>query len=36
VKASRITNKRQALRNCVDAELGLHIFNSANAKAEAE
>lgn len=31
VKASKITNKRQALRNCVDAELGLHIFNAANA-----
>ena len=30
VKASRITNKRQALRNCVDAQLGLHVFEEAN------
>lgn len=29
VKPSRITNKRQVLRNCVDAELGLHIFKAA-------
>lgn len=29
VKASKITNKRQVLRNCVDAELGLHILNAA-------
>jgi len=32
VKASRIKNKRQTLRNCVDAELGLHVFNSANSR----
>ena len=25
-----ITNKRQILRNCVEPELGLHIFNSMN------
>ena len=29
VKASRIKNKRQTLRNCVDAELGLHVFKAA-------
>lgn len=29
VAASKIPNKRQALRNCVDADLGLHIFKSA-------
>jgi DNA (cytosine-5)-methyltransferase 1 len=34
VKASRISNKRQALRNCVDAQLGLHIFNAANVTGE--
>ena len=27
VAASKIKNKRQVLRNCVDSELGLHIFN---------
>ncbi len=26
VAASKIKNKRQVLRNCVDSELGLHIF----------
>jgi DNA (cytosine-5)-methyltransferase 1 len=31
VAASKIPNKRQALRNCVDADLGLHIFESAYA-----
>jgi len=30
VKASNIANKRQVLRNCVDAELGLHVFQAAN------
>lgn len=30
VKASRISNKRQVLRNCVDAEIGLHIWEAAN------
>ena len=30
VESSGIKNKRQALRNCVDAELGLHIFETAN------
>ena len=29
VAASKIKNKRQVLRNCVDPELGLHIFQSA-------
>jgi DNA (cytosine-5)-methyltransferase 1 len=29
VAASKIPNKRQALRNCVDADLGLHIFEAA-------
>jgi DNA (cytosine-5)-methyltransferase 1 len=29
VAASKIPNKRQALRNCVNPELGLHIFESA-------
>jgi DNA (cytosine-5)-methyltransferase 1 len=29
VSASKIPNKRQALRNCVDSELGLYIFESA-------
>jgi DNA (cytosine-5)-methyltransferase 1 len=29
VAASKISNKRQALRNCVDSELGLYIFESA-------
>jgi len=29
VAASKILNKRQALRNCVDADLGLHIFIEA-------
>ena len=29
VAASKISNKRQALRNCVDANLGLHIFEHA-------
>jgi DNA (cytosine-5)-methyltransferase 1 len=28
VTSSNIKNKRQVLRNCVDAELGLHIFQS--------
>jgi DNA (cytosine-5)-methyltransferase 1 len=31
VAASKIPNKRQALRNCVDAELGLHILTAAMA-----
>jgi len=30
VSASRITNKRQVLRNCVDPLLGLHVFKAAN------
>jgi len=31
----KITNKRQILRNCVEPELGLHIFNSIfNSKQE--
>ena len=30
VKSSEIKNKRQVLRNCVDAELGLHIWEAAN------
>lgn len=25
---TKIKNKRQALRNCVDSDLGLHVFNS--------
>jgi len=29
VAASKIPNKRQVLRNCVDSELGLYIFESA-------
>lgn len=29
VAKSKIKNKRQVLRNCVDPEVGLHIFNSA-------
>jgi DNA (cytosine-5)-methyltransferase 1 len=29
VAASKIKNKRQVLRNCVDPELGKHIFDSA-------
>jgi len=29
VAASKISNKRQALRNCVDSDLGLHVFESA-------
>ena len=29
VAGSKIPNKRQALRNCVDAELGLHILTHA-------
>jgi DNA (cytosine-5)-methyltransferase 1 len=29
VASSKIPNKRQALRNCVNPELGLHIFESA-------
>jgi DNA (cytosine-5)-methyltransferase 1 len=29
VAASKISNKRRALRNCVNAELGLHIFTAA-------
>ena len=29
VAASKIPNKRQALRNCVDADLGLYIFEAA-------
>lgn len=29
VATSKILNKRQALRNCVDPELGKHIFDSA-------
>lgn len=28
----RIKNKRQVLRNCVEPELGLHIFNAAQTK----
>lgn len=32
VAASKISNKRQALRNCVDSDLGLHILESAYAK----
>jgi len=35
VKNSEIKNKRQVLRNCVDAELGLHILEAANAEAHA-
>ena len=31
VAASKISNKRQALRNCVDSDLGLHVFESAYA-----
>jgi len=30
VAHSKIKNKRQVLRNCVDPELGKHIFESAN------
>ena len=29
VAASRISNKRQALRNCIDSNLGKHILNNA-------
>jgi DNA (cytosine-5)-methyltransferase 1 len=29
VAASKISNKRQALRNCVDSELGLYILSAA-------
>ena len=29
VAASKIPNKRQALRNCVDADLGVHILTAA-------
>ena len=29
VQYSKIRNKRQVLRNCVDAELALHIYNAA-------
>lgn len=32
VARSRIANKRQVLRNCVDADLGLAIFNAAKAR----
>ena len=35
VKASGIKNKRQVLRNCVDAELGLYIWEVAKKRAEA-
>jgi DNA (cytosine-5)-methyltransferase 1 len=28
ITGTKIKNKRQVLRNCVDAELGLHVFNS--------
>lgn len=34
VKASRIKNKRQTLRNCVDPELGLHVFDAAKTRVE--
>lgn len=30
ISKTKINNKRQALRNCVDSELGLHIFNCMN------
>jgi len=29
VQGSAITNKRQVLRNCVDPELGLHVYRAA-------
>ena len=29
VESSKIKNKRQVLRNCVDSELGRHVLNSA-------
>lgn len=29
ITTTKIKNKRQVLRNCVDAELGLHVFNEA-------
>lgn len=32
VAASNIENKRQVLRNCVDPQVGLHIFNSRRSK----
>lgn len=29
ISKTKISNKRQALRNCVDSDLGLHVFNCA-------
>lgn len=32
ISKTKISNKRQALRNCVDSELGLHVLNCAVGK----
>lgn len=32
ISKTKISNKRQALRNCVDSDLGLHVFNCGEAK----
>ncbi len=34
ITATKIKNKRQVLRNCVNSELGLYIFNSAKQDVE--